>query len=318
MHSPADCVKYKYAKIKYFTQRLYPKPKLLSNKTSPRIRLHDSSKRSGTATQPVCGGNGLTGLYSTYQRIRKNQLSPRRLLKIMLYAYMNSIYTTRDIENYCKRDINFMYLLEGAPAPDHATLARFRTLHFAPFAPHLLAETTTYLHDLGEISADAIFIDGTKIEANANKYTFVWKKVLTKNQEKLLNKLSEHVAECEEKYGISITYQGQLKMKHLKKLRKKLYRLKKSEGITFVHGSGKRKSPLQKSIETLEKHLSKLKEYTQKKHICGERNSYAKTDHDATFMRMKEDAMGNGQLKAGYNLQHGIDAGYIVWLNISL
>ena len=63
-----------------------------------------------------------------------------------------------------------------------------------------------------------------------------------------------------------------------------------------------------KSIETLEVHLKKLKEYTKKLHICGTRNSYSKTDHDATFMRMKEDAMGNGQLKAGYNLQHGVDS----------
>ena len=71
-----------------------------------------------------------------------------------------------------------------------------------------------------------------------------------------------------------------------------------------------------KSIETLEGHLKKLKEYTKKLHICGTRNSYSKTDHDATFMRMKEDAMGNGQLKAGYNLQHGVDREYISWLTL--
>lgn len=84
----------------------------------------------------------------------------------------------------------------------------------------------------------------------------------------------------------------------------------------FVHGIGKRKSPLQKSIELLEEYLDKLKEYTQKLYICGNRNSHSKTDHDATFMRMKEDAMGNGQLKPGYNLQHGVDSEYIVWLTI--
>ena len=73
-----------------------------------------------------------------------------------------------------------------------------------------------------------------------------------------------------------------------------------------------------KSIETLEGHLKKLKEYTKKLHICGTRNSYSKTDHDATFMRMKEDAMGNGQLKAGYNLQHGVDSEYISWLTLDM
>lgn len=84
----------------------------------------------------------------------------------------------------------------------------------------------------------------------------------------------------------------------------------------FVHGIGKRKTPLQKSIETLESYLNRLKKYNQQIHICAERNSYSKTDHDATFMRMKEDAMGNGQLKPAYNLQHGVDSEYITWLTI--
>ncbi len=152
----------------------------------------------------------------------------------------------------------------------------------------------------GEISGETIFIDGTKIEACANKYTFVWKKAVTKNMEKLLEKLAAFVGECEERYGLKTTYHGRVKMKHVKKLYKKLYALKKEEGIEFVHGTGKKKRPLQKSIETLEGYLSRLKEYTQKIHTCGERNSYSKTDHDATFMRMKDDAMKNGQLKAGY------------------
>lgn len=83
-----------------------------------------------------------------------------------------------------------------------------------------------------------------------------------------------------------------------------------------MNGCGKQKSPLQKSIEKLEEYLEKLKEYTQKIHICGDRNSFSKTDNDATFMRMKEDAMGNGQLKAGYNVQHGVDSEYITWLTV--
>ena len=149
-----------------------------------------------------------------------------------------------------------------------------------------------------------------------NKYTFVWKKAVTKNQAKLLIKLADFVAECEQLYDIKIVYGNVVKIKHLKRLRKKLYALKNAGNITFVHGIGKRKTPLQKSIEALEEALSKLKEYTQKIHICGERNSYSKTDNDATFMRMKEDAMGNGQLKPAFNLQHGVDSEYITWLTI--
>ena len=256
----------------------------------------------------------LTDLYSTYERI--NSVSPRTLLKIVLYSYMNGDYSSRSMELNCKRDINFMFLLEGAPAPDHATFARFRSIHFAPCSKRILAEMSNTLFDLGEVSGETIFIDGTKIEASANKYTFVWKKAVTKNQAKLLIKLADFVAECEQLYDLKIVYGDTVKIKHVKKLRKKLYALKQSENVVFVHGIGKRKTPLQKSIEALEEYLSKLKEYNQKIHICGERNSYSKTDHDATFMRMKEDAMGNGQLKPAYNLQHCVDSEYITWLTI--
>lgn len=258
----------------------------------------------------------LVDLYATYSRIRENQATPRQMLKIVLYSYMNHRYSSRAMETACRRDINFMYLLEDAPIPDHATFARFRSLHFAPCAKKILAEMSNILYDMGEISGEALFIDGTKIEACANKYTFVWKKAVTKNQGKLLMKLADFVAECEELYGIKLIYQNNVKMKNVKKLRKKLYALKQDGNITFVHGCGKRKMPLQRSIEKLEDYLNKLKEYTQKIHICGERNSYSKSDHDATFMRMKEDAMGNGQLKAGYNVQHGVDSEYVVWLNV--
>ena len=169
----------------------------------------------------------LTDLYSTYDRI--NALSPRTLLKIVLYSYMNGDYSSRSMELNCKRDINFMFLLEGHSAPDHATLARFRSIHFAPCSKRILAEVSNILFDLGEISGETIFIDGTKIEANANKYTFVWKKAVTKNQAKLLIKLADFVAECEQLYDIKIVYGNVVKIKHLKRLRKKLYALKDAE-----------------------------------------------------------------------------------------
>lgn len=229
----------------------------------------------------------LRDLYSTYSRIRENQATPRHMLKIVLYSYMNHSYSSRDMETACHRDINFMYVLENLPVPDHATFARFRSIHFAQCSERIMAEMSNFLHDIGEVSGNAVFIDGTKIEARANKYTFVWKKTVTKNLAKLLIKLADFVSECEELYGVKLVYQNEVKMKHVKRLRKKLYALKQEENIEFVHGCGKRKTSLQRSIEKLEECLNKLKEYTHKIHVCGERNSYSKTDNDATFMRMK-------------------------------
>ena len=262
-------------------------------------------------------GMELSDLYQTYGKIKKNQATPRQLFKIMVYASMNRIYSSRDIETACHRDINFMYLLEGKPVPDHATFARFLSLHFAQCSKKTLAELSQLLYSLGEISGKTIFIDGTKIESAANKYTFIWKKAVTKHQARLFDKILLLVKECEELYGWRIVHHRKVSLHTLKRLRKKLYRLKREEGIVFVHGRGHRKTHLQRSLETLESYIEKLKEYDQKLHICGERNSYSKTDTDATFMRMKEDAMMNGQLKPAYNLQHGVDSEYVTWLDIS-
>lgn len=262
-------------------------------------------------------GMELRDLYKTYGKIKKNQVSPKQLFKIIIYASMNRLYSSRDIETACRRDINFMYLLEGKPAPDHATIARFISLHFSRCSKKTMAEVTDILFELGEISGQSIFIDGTKIESVANKYTFVWKKTVTKNQTKLFEKISDLVHECESLYGIKIAHHNKISLHTLKRMRKKLYKIKNEEQIIFVYGIGKRKTPVQKSIEALEGYIDKLKEYTKKIHICGERNSYSKTDPDATFMKMKEDAMMNGQLKPAYNLQHGVDSEYITWLTIS-
>ena len=259
----------------------------------------------------------LSELYKTYGRIRKNQATPRQMLKLVIYAAMNRIYSSRDIRKACKRDINFMYLLEGMPAPDHATIARFISLHFSVCAKTLLAQMSDLLYLLGEISGKTIFIDGTKIESAANKYTFVWKKAITKNQARLYTKLSSFVAECEELYGMKTVYHDRISIHTLKRLKKQLCRIKVREGIVFVHGTGRRKTQLQKSLEQLDRYLEKLKEYTKKLYTLGDRNSYSKTDPDATFMRMKEDAMLNGQLKPAYNIQHGVDSEYITWIDIS-
>lgn len=259
----------------------------------------------------------LTELYATYSRIRIDAASPCTMLKLILYAYLEGIYSSRGMEKACYRDINFMYILEGKPVPDHTTFARFRTTHLSACASTLMAQVTDMLKALGELSGREIFIDGTKIEANANKYTFVWKRTVTKNFQRLMDRAAALYQECVFTYGLKPRPDGKVNLRHLKKLRRKLYEKKRERHLVFVHGSGKRKDPLQKHIELLESYINKFKEYIDKLHKCGTRNSYSKTDEDATFMRMKEDAMLNGQLKPAYNLQAGVDSGYVAWLTLS-
>ena len=122
------------------------------------------------------------------------------------------------------------------------------------------------------------------------------------------------VASVEQQLGISFHLPQTLHLYHLKKIRKKLRYLQQERHLSFVHGKGTRKSPLQHAIETVDSYLQRLKGYVYTLHRYGRRNSFSKTDADAAFMRMKEDAMKNGQLKPAYNVQYGVDAEFIVWV----
>ena len=205
----------------------------------------------------------LTALYDTYERLpSENHVSPENLLKIILYAYHErKDISSRLIEKNCRRDINYMYLLEGKPAPDHATIARFRTKHFAKCSQQILSNMTELLHALGQVTDTEVFIDGTKIEASANKYTFVWKKSVTKHQARLLQKTALLVGDIIERYEFKPLWQKEVRKKDVKKLLKKLHVLAADEHLEFVSGRGHRKEQLQKDIEDLQTALDKMKEY---------------------------------------------------------
>lgn len=235
------------------------------------------------------------------------------MLAILSYAYANSIFSTRKIEEACRSNIKFMYLLEGRPAPDHATISRFITKRLHPCIKEIFAQMGLFLERIDAVSLQDIFIDGTKIESFANKYKFVWKKAVEKRKEKLLAKLPAFFSRIDADFGIRVPYVDKIRLRHLKRLRRKLRR-KISEGnIVFVHGSGKRKTPLQRTFEELDGYIARLKQYIADLHEMRGRSSFAKTDKDATFMRMKEDAMKNGQLKPAYNVQYGSNSEFILW-----
>lgn len=256
----------------------------------------------------------LTALYGTYERLPAgNHPSPEIMLKIMLYAYHErKEISSRAIEKNCRRDINYMYLLEGKAVPDHATIARFRTKHFGACPQQMLGNMVEFLSELGQVTETEVFIDGTKMEANAGRYTFVWKKSATKHQKKFLQKTALLVGDIIARYDMKPLWNKLVKKKHVKKLLKKLTVMAREEGLEFVSGRGHKKQQLQRDIEDLKASLAKIKEYETKIHICGNRNSYSKTDNDATFMHMKDDHMKNGQLKPAYNLQHAVNSGFIV------
>ena len=178
----------------------------------------------------------LSPLYHTYSRIEKNQASPRQLLAIVIYASMNQIFSSRRIESACRRDLNFQYLLEGKPIPNHATIARFRSHHMAACSQTLFADMDAVLAQAGALSLKNLFIDGTKIESVANKYTFVWKKSVTKRQAKVLAAIPGFILQTQELFGIQVLHTHAVHRYHLRRLLGKLKRLQREGHVVFVHG----------------------------------------------------------------------------------
>ena len=235
----------------------------------------------------ICDTLDYTRLYDEYLR-HWRVIDPVVLFEILVFAYMNGIYSSRAIEHACKTDIRFMWLLQGQSAPDHATFARFQNERLTNVIEDLFFQLIEKLHELGEIQFRNIFIDGTKIEANANRYTFVWAKSVEKNLQKLNAKINSELPELCRKYGLSETASLTDVVEFLLTARNLL-------GIEFVYG---------------------INRYHENLSILGSRKSYSKTDLDATFMRMKEDHMRNGQLKPAYNVQIGVESEYIVGVSL--
>jgi transposase len=255
-----------------------------------------------------------TKLYKAYSHQGRNPaVSPKNLFKVLVYGYMSDIITSRALERACRRDINFMWLLEGQKAPDHNTISRFRSGRVNEAVEDLFHQFVQKLHQLGEISFKNIFVDGTKIEACANKYSFVWKKATSKNEERLQIKIRKLL----NSWGYPQVESTPVTSIYMKEILKEFLKRKVTEGIEFVHGKGKHKTQLQRDIEALEACIVLQEKYDDYNSLFDGRNSFSKTDTDATFMHMKEDHMRNSQLKPGYNVQIGVEAEYIVGVDIS-
>lgn len=250
---------------------------------------------------------------------RNPVVKPKTLFRVLVYAYMNNIYTSRKIEEACKRDINFMWLLQGQKVPDHNTIARFRNGRLSGgIVEGLFNQLIIKLSELGEIQYENIFIDGTKIEAYANKYTFVWKKTTLKNEQRMQEKAKVVLAKLNNEFNASLPLtESSITVETLQKAIDFLKKKQNDEKIELVYGAGKRKTELQRALETMQDFLVRQTKYDCYNETFAGRNSFSKTDTDATFMHMKEDHMRNSQLKPGYNVQIGVEGEYIVGIDVS-
>ena len=246
-------------------------------------------------------------------RPKYNQIN---LLKIVLFSFMENGYLSlRKIEKSCKTDIRYMYLLDGMKAPSYVSIGAFiNTLKSSVQDIFLAINNEIFRQD--SVDLNHTYIDGTKIEANADKYTWVWKKSCQKNRDKVFEKVTELVERINADelafFNVKFETRQEYAIEYLELL---LAEYKKLMGLNtkdFKHGKGHRKTPEQRNYELLEAYKNRLSKYIISIEICGEqRNSYSKTDKDATFMRVKRDYMGNDQLLPAYNMQIAVCDEYI-------
>ena len=229
---------------------------------------------------------------------------PKMMLKVIIYAYMNNIYSCRKIEGQLQRDIHYIWLA-AQERPDFITINRFRN-RVKNEINNIFTQIVLVLADKGFVTLDVEYIDGTKIESKANKYTFVWRKTVEKNRAKLqekirilLQQIDEVIAQDKAAESEPVEFTSESLTSIIGELKEVLA----AQPEPADKESKKARRERKKQIKELEKHRDKLNEYDSRLEQMGDRNSMSKTDPDATFMRMKEDAMNNGQTKPGYNLQ---------------
>jgi transposase len=241
----------------------------------------------------------LTSLYSSYKGGGAPSYYPRMMLKLWIYAYLRNIYSSRKLEQAIKENIHFMWL-SAEQEPDHNTLNRFRSGRLKESLKKIFSQVVTFLEEEGYVSLKEIYVDGTKIEAQANKYTFVWGRSIQTHKNRISKQLKELWA-----YAESVAKEEM--ENNLPEDFKEIDPEKVSEIISKIDHALKGKQTEKKQRQKLNyakrSWPGKLKEYQRQEKVLGKRKSYSKTDQDATFMRMKEDHMGNGQLKPAYNLQ---------------
>jgi transposase len=255
----------------------------------------------------------ISELLKQYKPGGTSSYHPRMLLKVLVYAYINNIYSSRKIEEAIGQVIPFMWLA-GLSTPDHNTINRFRGQRLQKTLQPIFTQVVLLLCEEGLLSIKELYTDGTKIEANANRYTFVWGNAIKHNKEKIKQQLNDLW-----KYAQSVAA-SELDDTDPSGF-DKIDAEKVNQTVDAINAALKDKE-VDKKVKQKLNYAKKnwpaaLDKYEQQEKILGEqRSSYSKTDEDATFMRLKEDHMKNGQLKPAYNVQISTNNQYIASYSI--
>lgn len=239
----------------------------------------------------------ISDILSTYRGGGNSAFNPKMMLKVLVFAYLSNVYSSRRIEELLKRDIYFMWLA-GMKRPDFRTINYYRGKRLKEGFDAVFTQVVRLLHEEGFVSLKVQYIDGTKIESVANKYTFVWRGSVEKYDARLKAKTEALLRQIEQNHAIENQENPVPEELTAEEVTKRVERIKEKVDAETL---SKEERKALKQIET--DSVPRMNRYRGQLETMGPRNSYSKTDPDATFMRMKEDAMLNGQLKPGYNVQ---------------
>ena len=251
----------------------------------------------------------LKPLIRAYSKDGQPSYHPKMMLKVMVYAYMDNTYSTRKIEKAMRENINFMWLSNKQVA-DHNTIARFRSQKLKDVFKNIFKQVVLLLAQEGLVKLKEVYTDGTKIESVAGRYTFVWGNALKTQKEKMARQLEEM---WEYAQSIADEEDTDPTPPDFKKVDKEKVEKTAQKIDKILKGNPKASSKAKAKARYIAKNFpANLEKYEQQEQLLGNRSSYSKTDPDATFMRMKEDHMKNGQLKPGYNVQISSEDQFIV------
>ena len=251
----------------------------------------------------------VSSIEATYKGGGTSSYHPKVLLKILVYAYLRNLYSSRKIEQALSENIHFMWL-SGCIKPDHNTIANFRSGKLKGKFKKIFNQVVLLLAGEGYLNLKDIYVDGTKIEANANRYTFVWGKNIKTSRERIKKQLKglwsyvESVYVEEEQTPNEPDSFDAIDPEEVAKTIDKINQALEGKKVDKA---------VRQKLNYAERHWPvNIARYNKQEAILKDRNSYSKTDIDATFMRMKDDPMKNGQLKAAYNIQGSSNNQFLV------
>ena len=253
----------------------------------------------------------LTPLLETYKGGGTSSYSPRMLLKVITYAYIDRIYTNRLIEKALRENLNLMWI-SGMSTPDYTTIHNFRSKRMKQAVEDIFGSIIEILIDGGYIKAENLNVDGTKIEANASRYSYVWRKNVEKRSKIIKEKVSELLNHIDQLQKAEDAEYGD---RNLEEISGKITSENMEKVVKEINEKLSKSSPskvISSDVKKLQKELPKLKKNEQQSNMLGGRNSCSKTDPDATFFRMKEDHLHTSQLKPAYNVQIATDNQFIL------